>query len=138
MKINEYFKNIKSNLEPAIVTTVLSAEDIMTKTYIDSFEKEKTVKGTQLAGRWVSESEGYPVRQGHYSRLNITGGFRRSIRFIQVGKSVIAINKATFKGMEYGSKVIENLQKNNIKVFEWKNNNSDKTYFMKQLKNKLK
>lgn len=138
MTTQEYFNRLNKKLtESLLQEIVLKQEEYIKASYASSYDKGTNKEGQALKGYWSSKSKTYPVKGGRYTHLNITGGFRKNIKLVKVGNGIIVTDTATYNGIQYGLKVIENLANNNIRVFAWQSELTHKIYFTKQLKSSL-
>ncbi|MBQ4009207.1 MAG: hypothetical protein II604_00720, partial [Bacteroidales bacterium] len=81
---------------------------------------------------------------GHYDMLNLSNtqgnktSFRQSMYFDGEGATLRIANNATYKGEEYGSKVVANMFDNGIDVLEYENKDeADKQLFLKEFVNRI-
>lgn len=105
--------------------------DFFKKKFRDAFDKSKTIKGNSFEGiDWYANGKEYRkdfTWRGTYKFLNLSNldgndkSFRKSMYFDGNGKDLTIKDNASYKGSEYGSKVIENLMNNGIDVLEYEN-----------------
>ena len=116
--------------------------DFFKTKYRDAFNQGETIKGNNFqGGRWYASGQ---YRKdftwgGHYDMLNLSNtqgnkaSFRQSMYFEGEGANLRMSNRATYKGEEYGSKVIANMFDNGIDVLEYENKDeADKELFLKE------
>ena len=116
--------------------------------YRDAYNQGETIKGNNFqGGRWYASGKQYRkdfIWGGHYDMLNLSNtqgnktSFRQSMYFDGEGANLRMANNATYKGEEYGSKVIANMYDNGIDVLEYENKDeADKQLFLKEFINRI-
>ena len=110
--------------------------------YRDAYNQGETIKGNNFqGGRWYARGQYRKdfIWGGHYDLLNLSNiqgnktSFRQSMYFDGEGADLRMSNNATYKGEEYGSRIIANMFSNGIDVLEYENKDeADKELFLKE------
>ena len=147
MTITNYFSTKKRVLKKSIEEAVLSSQPYLSLEYCNSFDTEKTKKGTPLRGKWNANNPKYKkdfAKSGHYRKLNLSNekgnktSFRKEIALVKSTAGIVVTSNASYGGANYGKDVIENLKENGVTVFEWENTYENKSFFLGKLIENLK
>ena len=147
MTITNYFSRKKRVLKKSIEEAILSSQPYLFLEYCNSFDTEKTKKGTQLRGRWNATNPKYKKDfgvSGHYRKLSLSNekgnksSFRKKIALVKSTAGIVVTSNASYGGTTYGKDVIENLKANGVTVFEWENTHENKSFFLEKLIENLK
>ena len=147
MTITDYFLRKRKGLKKSIEEAVFEAQPYLTVEFCNSFDTEKTKKGTPLRGRWNATIPKYKedfAESGNYRKLNLSNekgnksSFRKKIALVKSTAGIVVTSNASYGGSSYGKDVIENLKRNGVTVFEWENTHDNKIFFSEKLVKNLK
>ena len=147
MTITDYFLKKRKGLKKSIEEAVFEAQPYLSLEFCNSFDTEKTKKGTPLRGRWNATIPKYKedfAESGNYRKLNLSNekgnksSFRKKIALVKSTAGIVVTSNASYGGSSYGKDVIENLKRNGVTVFEWENTHDNKIFFSEKLVKNLK
>ena len=147
MTITNYFSRKKEILKTSMEEAILNSQPYLYLEYCDSFDTEKTKKGTPLRGRWNATNPKYRkdfVKSGNYRKLSLSNekgnqsSFRKKIALVKSTAGIVVTSNASYGGANYGKDVIENLERYGVTVFEWENTPENKSFFLGKLIENLK
>ena len=147
MTITNYFSRKKRVLKKSIEEAILNSQPYLFLEFCNSFDTEKTKKGTPLRGRWYATNPKYKKdfrKSGNYRKLSLSNekgnksSFRKEIALVKSTAGIVVTSNASYGGTNYGKDVIENLKENGVTVFEWENTPENKSFFLGKLVENLK
>ena len=147
MTITNYFSRKKRVLKKSMEEAILNSQPYLFLEFCNSFDTEKTKKGTPLRGRWYATNPKYKKdfrKSGHYRKLSLSNekgnksSFRKEIALVKSTAGIVVTSNASYGGANYGKDVIENLKENGVTVFEWENTYENKSFFLGKLVENLK